>query len=105
MTRHFQQVTVYVDRGDVTRDLPDLQREPAVARAQINDLHARLDPHCGEYTSRVRPQRLPPSGSWHLGALEKSGKIIGHRPLILVGGVELGSMALLTHAQCTTSFV
>ena len=78
MTRHLQQVPVDVDRNHVTRDLGDLQGKPAVAGAEIDDLHARLDPHRGKHTGGVGPKRLPPSGGRHLGASEESGNIAGH---------------------------
>jgi hypothetical protein len=89
VTCQFQQVGVYVDRYDVTRDLRDLQSEPAVARAEIDHLHAGLDAYRGEYAGGVWPQCFPPSGSRHLSALEKFGKIAGHRHTVSIINVEL----------------
>jgi len=75
MARHLQQTRVDVDGDDVAGDLGDLQREPAVARAKIDHVHSGLDAHCGKHAGGIWPQRLPPSGGRHLGALEESGTI------------------------------
>jgi len=54
VTRHFQQVGVYVDCHDVTRDLGDLQREPPVA-GDRSTTSARSESDGGKYAGRVGP--------------------------------------------------
>jgi hypothetical protein len=81
VTRDIQQAAVNVDGDDATRDFCDLQREPAIPRAQIDDVHARSDPNLGEHASRIRPQRFPPTCSRHFRAFEKSRKTAAHLEL------------------------
>ena len=54
VTRHFQQVGVYVDCHDVTCDLGDLQREPPVA-GDRSTTSARSESDGGKYAGRVGP--------------------------------------------------
>ncbi len=77
---HSQQVLVDVDRDHPPHDLGDLQREPAVTGAKVDDLHPRLDAHGADHAGRVGPQGLPPSGVRHLGPLEEARNPAAHRP-------------------------
>ncbi len=58
--RYFQQIAVDVDRDDVARDLGDMKRKPAIARAEIDRFHAGLEP---DLMQARRPDRAigPPT--------------------------------------------
>jgi hypothetical protein len=60
-------------RDDATRDFRDLQRETPVAAAKIDHLHSMGEVDRGDDRCRIVPQRLPPAGSRHFGALEEFG--------------------------------
>jgi hypothetical protein len=70
--RNVQQCRIDVDRRDVARDLCDLQSEPAIARAQIDRLHARLQANAREHAGRIGPQCLPPAGGRHFRPFKES---------------------------------
>jgi hypothetical protein len=44
-----------------------------IAAAKIDDLHSMGEVDRGEDRCRIVPQRLPPAGSRHFGALEEFG--------------------------------
>ena len=47
MPRGFKEFGLDVDCENVVRTFGDLQGEPAIARAKVNDLHIGRDPHSG----------------------------------------------------------
>src|SRR5262249_38043276 len=54
------------------RNSCDLQSEPAIARAQIDHLHARLQANARKHARRVGPQCLPPAGGRHFSPFKQS---------------------------------
>ena len=76
--RNFQQRWVNIDCRNVSGDFRDLKREPTVARAQIDRVHARSQAHRSQDRRRIRPQRLPPPSSRHFGALKKARWVVRH---------------------------
>ena len=96
MPRDVQQTRVDIDCRDLARDLGDLKREPAVAGTEVDHVHAGLKPNGGKHTGRIAPQRFPPAGGRHLGALEESGRMVCH-------GVCLSCLRCCGFATCSLS--
>jgi hypothetical protein len=73
-----QHLCINIDCHDVTRDLGHLQREPSVAAAKVDGIHARREADQGQDLCGVRKERLPPGGVRHLRALKKSRQVAAH---------------------------
>jgi hypothetical protein len=87
--RDVEQPAVDIDRRDMRRDPGDLQGEPAVARAKIDDAHAGCDADRGEHARRIGPQGLPPAGGRHFGSFEESRRESLHGATIAPASREL----------------
>jgi len=72
---HIKQLTVDIDPNDAAGRLGDLQSEPAIAAAQVDDAHPRPYADRIHHFRRIRPQRLPPAGGRHFGPLEKAREL------------------------------
>src|SRR4029077_9158182 len=78
MPRGFKEFGLDVDCHNVVRTFGDLQGEPAIARAKVNDLHIGRDPHSGHDLVRSWPQSLPPTRCRHFGGVKEAWGMSGH---------------------------
>jgi hypothetical protein len=78
MPRGFKEFGLDVDCDNVVRTFGDLQGEPAIARAKVNDLHIGRDPHSGHDLVRSWPQSLPPTRCRHFGGVKEAWGMSGH---------------------------
>jgi hypothetical protein len=62
----------------VPGNLCHLKSEPTITGAKVDYVHTRTQANRGKDACRIGPKRLPPTGGWHFGALEKSCGVLGH---------------------------
>src|SRR5262245_6751894 len=74
MSRKLQKVAVDVDRVNVACNLRHRQGEPAISATQVDSFSVAPESDCLNHSSRVGPQRIPPSSGGHFSAFKKTGE-------------------------------